>query len=129
MQSDWTKWLAVISCDENAWKVSSFHFIFNSILILVRLQLLRTFKALHPMGNLVEMFFLLLAIRHCDPVISSKNICDQTILQSNCLKAFLVITQEQEFSQIQDLHSNIDSNINFYWSTFLAKPNDNFLKK
>ena len=32
-------------------------------------------------------------------VIPTGDICDQRILQSNCLKAFPAITQEQEFPQ------------------------------
>ena len=47
--------------------------------------------------------FLLLAMclqvkNQCDPVNLPGDICDQRILQSNWLKAFLVITQEQESS-------------------------------
>ena len=61
-------------------------------------------------------------------VIPSGDICDQRNLQSNKLKAFLAITHEEEFSQIQDLYSKIDNNINFYLSMFPAKLNDNIFE-
>ena len=44
-------------------------------------------------------------------------------MQTNWLKAFQAITQEQEFSQIWGLYSKIDNTINFYLRTFPAKIN------
>ena len=71
-----------------------------------------------------------LAKNQCDSAIPSGDICDQRILQSNWLKAFLAETQEQEFSQdipnTKDLYSKIDNNINFYLNAFPAKISDKF---
>ena len=53
-------------------------------------------------------------------VIPPGDIRDQRILQSNCLKAFPAVTQEQEFPQIYDLHCKID-NINFIYVRFHQK--------
>ena len=93
---------------KKAWKVSSFHFIFHSIPFSVTLRLLRRLWAPHPMKNLIDFFFPLLAIclqskSKCDPVIRPGNICDHRILQFDYLKAFPSITQEQEYPQIWDL--------------------------
>ena len=124
-------------CDKvwirNARKVSSFHFIFHSILFSVTLEILTSLWAPHPSENLVQIFFPLLAIclhakNQCDPVIPSADICAQWILQSNWLKALLAITQEQDFPYIWELYSKIDININFYLSTFPAKINDSIFQ-
>ena len=117
---------------KNAWKVSSFHFPFHSILFSERLQLLRSLWASHPMENLVEFFSLLTiclqAKNQCDPVIPSGDIWDLRILQPNWLKAFPAKTQEQGFLQIWDLYSKMDSNINFHLNMFPAKINTNFFQ-
>ena len=51
-----------IYCDklwfQNAWKISSIHLIFHSILFSVTLQPLRSLWEQHPMKNLVEFFCL-----------------------------------------------------------------------
>ena len=77
------------------------------------------------------IFFPLLAIwviarNQCDPVITSRDIGDQRILQSNWLQAFPGTIQE--FPQIWDLYSTTDNNINFCLSTFPAKINDNIFQ-
>ena len=99
---------------------------FSFYTILVRLQLLRSLRASHPMKSLIEFFFsssgYLATCKKCVSFIPSGDICDQRILQSNWLKAFLAITQGQEFSA--KLYDKIGSNINFYLSTFLANIND-----
>ena len=55
------------------------------------------------MKKWAECFVPLLAIcehakNQYDPVITSRDTCGERILQSHWLKAFLAITQEQEFS-------------------------------
>ena len=88
-----------------------------------------------PYGKLGWDFFSLLPIclhakNQCDPIIPSGDICDQRILQSTWLKGFLILAKEQELTQIWDLYSKIDNNINFYLNTFPAKINDqNFQNK
>ena len=107
---------------KNAWKVSSFHFIFRSILFSVTLQLLRRLCAPHPMENLVDIFpFLVICLQarnKCDPVTPSGDICNKRILQSNW-STYNSRTRIYPW----DLHSKID-NINFHLSTFPAKIND-----
>ena len=63
----------------------------------------------------------LVAKNKCDLVILSGDKYDLRILQSNWLKAFPAITQDQEFPQIWDLYSKTDNNIKFYLSTFPDK--------
>ena len=46
------------------------------------------------------------------------------ILQSDWLRTFWPISQEQKFSQIWDLYSNTANNINFHYITNLVKIND-----
>ena len=82
--------------------------------------------ALHPMENLVEIFFLFWLSVYTQKinVIQSFHkeiyvITESCNLQCNWLKAILAITQEQEFPQIWDLYSKIDNN--FYLSKFPAK--------
>ena len=99
---------------KNAWKVSSFHFIFHSILNPVTLKFLRSLWAPHSK-------IYLKSFSYSGSVIPSQDICDQRILQSNWLKAFPAITQEQKFPQIWDLYSKIDKNINFYFRNFPAR--------
>ena len=85
----------------------------------------------HTLWKIWSICFPLLAFTHaknkCDTVIPSGDICAQQILQSNWLKAFLAIIQEQ-FPQIWDLYCKIDNKIKFYLKTFPAKPMTKFFK-
>ena len=56
--------------------------------------------------------------------ICSGEILDLKILQSDWLRAFWPISQEQDFSQIWDLCRNIANNINFHYRTTSVKIND-----
>ena len=71
-----------------------------------------------------SLAFCLHVKNRSDPVTPTEDICDKRTLQSNWLKAFPAITQEQEFPQIWDLYSKIDNNVNFYLRKFPAKIND-----
>ena len=87
----------------------------------------------NSMKNLIEFFFLfwfsIYKLKNqCDLVNPSGGTCDQIILQSNLLKTFSAITQEQEFSQIWDWYRKIDNNTNFF-RTFPTKINDKILEK
>ena len=139
--SSWSKntaiWLDKKNCCDklsidNKWKVSSFHFIFHYILFSV--TLLEKPVSTRSYGKFGWNAFPLLTIclhakNKCNPVIPSADICDYRILQSNWLKAFLAIIQEQAFPQIWDLYNKIDNNINFYLSTFTAKINDKIFQR
>ena len=96
-------------CDKlqikNAWNVSSFHFIFQSVLFSSDNATPEKRMSTTPYEKIIYIFPPLLALclhakNQCDPVISSGDICNHRNLQYNWLKAFPVITQEQEFSQI-----------------------------
>ena len=115
-------WLDMSTCCDkfwikNAWKFSSFHFIFHSIPFSVKLLLLSLWATptivcslghvwtclITPYKKFRLNFFPFLADylqakNQHDPVNPSRGICDQRILQSNWLKAFLAITHEQELS-------------------------------
>ena len=49
---------------------------------------------------------------------------DLKILQLEWLRAFWPITQEQHFSQIEDLYRNTVNNINFHYRTNSGEIND-----
>ena len=49
---------------------------------------------------------------------------DLKILQLEWLRAFWPITQEQHFSQIEDLYGNTVNNINFHYRTNSGEIND-----
>ena len=126
-------WLDKRSCCDklwikNAWKVSSFHFTFHSILFSVTMKLLRSLWVPQPMKIWLNFFFIFLlsVYVHKSNVIQSfhQEICAQRIIQFLWLKAFLVVPEEQEFPQIRNLYSKIENNINFYSSTLPAKIND-----
>ena len=57
-------------------------------------------------------------------LICSGDVVDKKILQSDCLKTFWPISQEQKFSEIWDLCRNTANNIHFYYRTFSVKTNE-----
>ena len=125
-------WLDKRSCCDklrikNAWKVFfslyfSFYIIFSDNETLEKPLSTTTYE------NLAEFFFIFLlsVYMHKINVIQSfhQEICAQRIIQFLWLKAFLAVTEEQEFPQICNLYSKIENNINFYSSTLPAKIND-----
>ena len=54
---------------------------------------------------------------------------DLKILQSEWLKAFWSISQEQHFSQIEDLYRNTANNINFHYRTHSGKIKNSLISK
>ena len=57
-------------------------------------------------------------------LICSGDMIDQNILQSDWLRTFWPISQEQHFSQMWDLCRNTVNNKIFYYRTNLVKIND-----
>ena len=93
----------MINCAvKNAQKFSSFHFVFHSNTIFSDTAILQKPLTPHSMKILVEFFPSSDYLSTCKKinVIQSfhQEICDQRILQSNWLKAFLALTEEQEIS-------------------------------
>ena len=58
------------------------------------------------------------------PSICPGKIIDLKIPQSEWLRAFWPISQEQYFSQIEDLYKNTANNINFLYKANSGKIND-----
>ena len=103
-------------------KISSFHkFILKKQLILESHdQTGHTHFWPYPTKN-----FLIKAIS----LISSVDIVDKNILQSDWLKTFWPTSQEQKFSQIWDLYRNTANKVYFHYRTNSVNINDQIFKQ
>ena len=86
----------------------SFYNIFSDTATLEKAVSTTPYKKLDWISFSLHAIIFLHAQNHCDPAIPTGYICDQRILQSNWLKVFLAITQEQELPEILHLYTKIE---------------------